>query len=301
MPIFRCPTMCGALYPGHAAWWRPRGFNTVSSSLRHVEYRYGKGMFWGNPCPTPRRQRAARDFRKLGDARRRAAAEPLSDARRRHLVDPNGAAMGFPFFRSSEDVPAGLINPVLDYDFGPDSITLMDRRDHIVPPRIKRVIKNQSSRVDADATKWWRYRSCCTRLRSARISAGTSQPRVSHKGKICNYAGGMIRSQDQGRAACHQRSPPVAEERYATHEGYVAAVTAAARKAVAEGFLLENDASHSSQPRGERRVAVAIVCVRVLDSYQRARSAPLPTRARASAAPSASFWRGLGEGDNHWR
>ena len=35
---------------------------------------------------------------------------------------------------------------------------------------------------------------------------------------------------------------PSLEERYATHAGYVAAVEAAARKAVAEGFLLEADA-----------------------------------------------------------
>ena len=32
------------------------------------------------------------------------------------------------------------------------------------------------------------------------------------------------------------------EERYVDHAGYVAAVTAAARKAVADGFLLEGDA-----------------------------------------------------------
>jgi hypothetical protein len=35
---------------------------------------------------------------------------------------------------------------------------------------------------------------------------------------------------------------PALEERYGDHAGYVAAVVAAAREAVAEGFLLEVDA-----------------------------------------------------------
>jgi hypothetical protein len=64
-----------------------------------------------------------------------------------------------------------------------------------------------------------------------------------HQGKLCNYAGGMIpfaRTRAEREAA---RDPRLSlEERYKNHDGYVAAVKAAALKAVAAGFLLQPDA-----------------------------------------------------------
>ena len=65
-----------------------------------------------------------------------------------------------------------------------------------------------------------------------------------HEGQICNYAGGMIpfaRTAEQRQATNDPR--PSLVERYGTHEGYVAAVTKAAARAVAEGFLLAGDAA----------------------------------------------------------
>jgi hypothetical protein len=63
-----------------------------------------------------------------------------------------------------------------------------------------------------------------------------------HKGQICNYAGGMIPFAKTKAQRIANEDPRLSlEERYATHDGYVAAVTAAARKAVMQGFLLEAD------------------------------------------------------------
>ena len=65
-----------------------------------------------------------------------------------------------------------------------------------------------------------------------------------HKGQICYYAGGMIpfaRTAAERKASNDPR--PSLEERYASHDGYVAAVKKAAARAVAEGFLLEEDAT----------------------------------------------------------
>jgi len=64
-----------------------------------------------------------------------------------------------------------------------------------------------------------------------------------HKGKICNYAGGMIPfAKTKAERTANEDPRPSLEERYGTHAGYVAAVEAAARTAVGEGFLLEADA-----------------------------------------------------------
>jgi hypothetical protein len=63
------------------------------------------------------------------------------------------------------------------------------------------------------------------------------------KGQICNYEGGMIPfAKTKAERLANLDPRPSLEERYTDHAGYVAAVEAAARKAMAEGFLLENDA-----------------------------------------------------------
>ena len=65
-----------------------------------------------------------------------------------------------------------------------------------------------------------------------------------HQGKICNYAAGMVpfaRTRAERMAKGDPR--PSLEERYHDHAGYVEAVKAAAARAVADGFLLQADAT----------------------------------------------------------
>jgi Alpha/beta hydrolase domain len=64
-----------------------------------------------------------------------------------------------------------------------------------------------------------------------------------HKGKICNYAGGMIPFAKTKAERLANGDPRLSlEERYGNHGGYVSAVKIAASKAVAGGFLLQADA-----------------------------------------------------------
>ncbi len=60
-----------------------------------------------------------------------------------------------------------------------------------------------------------------------------------HAGRVCNYVGGMIpfaKTKAQRLAAGDPRLS--LEERYVTHDGYVAAVKKAATRAACQGFLL---------------------------------------------------------------
>jgi hypothetical protein len=73
------------------------------------------------------------------------------------------------------------------------------------------------------------------------ITAGGARP--FHQGQICNYVGGMVpfaRTAAERRANGDPR--PSLEERYGSHEGYVAAVRKATERAMAAGFLLKPDA-----------------------------------------------------------
>ena len=180
------------------------------------------------------------------------------------LVAANKAAMGFPTIPAAA-VPApgwrptapeaGFINPVLDYDWGPD----FDPSDASgvptnVPPPIKRVIKMLVPRVDADGNEMG---GVPVVLRDAplgtylgwNITDGrdlrpAGQFRPFHKDQNCDYVGGMIPFAKTKAERLASGDPRLSlEERYKDHAGYVAAVTAAAANAVAQGFLLQEDAT----------------------------------------------------------
>jgi hypothetical protein len=163
----------------------------------------------------------------------------------RNLVEPTKEAMGFPSIPGvPSSAPTGLINPVLDYDFGPD----FDYSDAsgvqtVMPPIVKQVIPALVPRVDADGNE---LGGVPVVLRDAPLGTYLGWNITAagfHKDKICNYAGGMIpfavRAADR-----HPNDPRRSlEERYGDHDGYVAAVEAAAANAVAQGFLLQQDAN----------------------------------------------------------
>ena len=167
------------------------------------------------------------------------------------LVEATRQAMGFPVIPSlaaaSQTAPDNLIMPVLDYDWGPqfnynDTSGVPSRQ----PPPIKRVLKMLVPRVDADGNE---LGGVPVVLRDAplgtylgwNITAGGERP--FHQGQICDYAGGMIpfaKTREERQASGDPRLS--LEERYQDHAGYVAAARSAASKAVAAGFLLQEDA-----------------------------------------------------------
>jgi hypothetical protein len=168
------------------------------------------------------------------------------------LVEPTMAAMGFPKgvpgIPDSLFLPENFVFPVFDYDWGPDY-------DHSeasgvptnAPPPIRHVIKMLVPRVDADGNE---LGGLPTVLRDAplgtylgwNITAGPGDPgydgRPFHAGQVCDYNGGMVpfaKTKAQRLAAGDPRLS--LEERYHTHDGYVAAVKNAANNAACRDYL----------------------------------------------------------------
>ena len=211
----------------------------------------GFGVLPGNPLPHTETYRALIvHFRNW--VMRNTAPPPsrYPTLRDKQLVEPTKAAMGFPTIpglRASAPEP-GFINPVLDYDWGPQ----FDANDGSgvptnAPPPIRQVIKTLVPRVNADGNE---IGGVPVVLLDAplgtylgwNITADESS-RPFHKGKLCTYAGGMIPFAKTKAERAASGDPRLSlEERYGDHAGYVAAVRKAAANATAQGFLLQKDA-----------------------------------------------------------
>jgi hypothetical protein len=207
---------------------------------------YGVGTFGDNPMPHTQTVNAIRyHFRRwvMQDI-----LPPDSVWPRKHqgnLVQPTKAAMGFPSLPGMPaTAPTGLINPVLDYDFGPDwDYTDASGVTSVVPPRVKQVIPSLVPKVDSDGNE---LGGVPVVLREAPLGTYMGWNIVNggfHNGKICNYAGGWIpfaKTKDERGAKGDPRLS--LQERYGNHTGYMNVVRAAAARAVAAGFLLQADA-----------------------------------------------------------
>ena len=179
-----------------------------------------------------------------------------------NLAEPTKEAMGFPTIPMVVAGPGwrltvpepGFINPVLDYDWGPEFNALdASGVPTQLPPPIKRVIKMLVPRVNADGNE---LGGVPLVLNDAplgtylgwNITDGRPSPRLDpyrpfHAGQVCDYIGGMIpfaRTRAERQATDDPRLS--LEERYTHHAGYVEAVRKAAANAVAQGFLLQSGA-----------------------------------------------------------
>ncbi|NUZ06412.1 hypothetical protein HQN59_11640 [Schlegelella sp. ID0723] len=163
------------------------------------------------------------------------------------LVDPTPQAMGFPM--GIPGIPASIFNPenfvfpVFDYDWGPQ----YNKTDATgvatnLPPPIRAVIPMKVPKVDADGNE---LGGVPTVLRDAPLGTYLGWNITAtgfHAGQVCNYVGGYIpfaTTQAERLASGDPRLSLV--ERYGSHDGYVAAVRAAANNAFAQGYLLAAD------------------------------------------------------------
>ena len=207
---------------------------------------YGKGLLADNPVPHTETVNAIRaHFRAWvmkGVAPPPSRYPHLGDGT---LTDATNTAMGFPTLPGlPAGTPTGLINPVIDYDFGPDFNYLDGSGIQTqVPPGIKRVIRLKVPKVDADGNE---LGGVPVVLRDAPLGTYLGWNITAagfHKGQICNYAGGMIPfARTKAERLANEDPRPSLEERYVNHAGYVVAVEAAAHKAQDAGFLLDADA-----------------------------------------------------------
>ena len=207
---------------------------------------FGRGTFAANPVPHTETVNAIREhFRNwvVNDMPPPPSRYPtIADG---VLVDPTRAAMGFPSIPGVPgDAPTGMVNPMLHYDWG-STFNHLDGSGvpSNVPPVVRQVIPMKVPRVDADGNE---LGGVPTVLRAAPLGTYLGWNVVAdgfHKGKLCNYAGGMIPFAETRAQRMASGDPRLSlEERYETHAGYVEAVKVAAAKAVAEKFLLQEDA-----------------------------------------------------------
>ena len=123
----------------------------------------------------------------------RAAPQPISDARRRDARDGQKRPSGFPAIPGVR-FPAGLVDAVLDYDFGPE-FRGQDMSGVITRSRrLRGDLRALVPRVNRMATKspaWPRY---CTRHPSGRTSGGTFRRAASLPDSRADSTEGTCRS-----------------------------------------------------------------------------------------------------------
>ena len=207
---------------------------------------FGRGTFPANPVPHTETMNALRfHFRNwvMNDTPPPVSKYPT--LAEQYLVDPTKEAMGFPTIPGvPATAPTGLINPLLDYDWDPN-FNYLDGSGvpSKVPPTIKHAIKMKVPRVDADGNELGGVPVVLREVPLGTYLGWNITAAGFHKGKICNYAGGMIPFAKTKAERLANGDPRLSlEERYGNHAGYVSAVKIAASKAVAGGFLLQADA-----------------------------------------------------------
>lgn len=211
---------------------------------------YGQAVLPANPVPHTETVNALRvHFRNWvmrGTSPPPSQWPRLADGQ---LAPAHKAALGFPTLPALRPtVPEpDFIMPVMDYDWGPgfnaaDGAGVASN----APPPIRQVLPMLAPKVDADGNE---LGGVPVVLLDAplgtylgwNITAGGARP--FHQGQICNYVGGMVPFARTAAERTANGDPRRSlEERYGSHEGYVAAVRKATERAVAAGFLLKDDA-----------------------------------------------------------
>lgn len=225
------------------------GFSTTSAAPPACPSNgYGKGTLAANPMPQRETVNALRThFRNwiMKDQAPPASVYPTLAAGT--LVNPTKEAMAFPDGVPGvpKEAPTGFMNVNLDYDYGPnfnylDGTGVMTN----MPPAIKHVMPMKAPKVDADGNE---LGSTPVVLREAPLGTYLGWNVTAegfHKGQLCNYAGGFVPFAKTKAERMANDDPRLSlEERYGSHDGYVAKVKEAAAKIVAQGFLLQADAT----------------------------------------------------------
>jgi hypothetical protein len=227
-------------FPGVTHGGGRGGFQVVAPNTRG-----GRGCALpDNPNSTAESMRALR--RALIDWVVKNIAPPESRyprLDRGELVPPQHVAMGFPEI-PGYPLPDNLINTFYEYDFGPNFLyNDLSGVISLEPPVIRRTIPMLVPKTDADGNEIGGVPSVLHQAPLATYLGWNVTASGYLKGRGCGFAGGMIpfaRTKAEREANGDPRLS--IEERYGTHEGYVAKVKAAAQQLVKERFLVQEDA-----------------------------------------------------------
>ena len=162
---------------------------------------------------------------------------------RGELVEPTQAALGGPMI-PGVPLPDGVINPLYDYDLGRE-FRYNDLSGVITmePPPIKQVLPSLAPKQDADGNETVGVASTLHQAPLGTYLGWNVTARGFAKGRECGLNGAFVpfaKTKAEREATGDPRLS--LEERYKTHEGYVAVVKAATERLVRERFLLREDA-----------------------------------------------------------
>jgi hypothetical protein len=158
------------------------------------------------------------------------------------LVAPDSHAMGFPAIPGVA-LPDRLINLLYDYDFGPDfnhnDLSGVMRQ----PPVLRRILPQLVPRVDADGNETSGVPSVLHQVPLGTYVGWAVTTTGFYEGRQSGFAGSFIPfARTKAERLANGDPRPSLEERYGSHENYVARVRTAATQAVKERFLLPADA-----------------------------------------------------------
>jgi hypothetical protein len=159
------------------------------------------------------------------------------------LVPNTAAAMGWPDIRQAPR-PDGVVNPVLDYDYGP-GFRYNDESGVIgnVPPTVRRAIPTLVPKVDADGNEVAGVPSLLHRMPLGTYTGWNPIPDGALKGREKSLAGGYLpfaRTKAERLAKGDPRRS--LEERYPSAAAYYAGAIEQAASMVRQRLLLPEDA-----------------------------------------------------------
>jgi hypothetical protein len=159
------------------------------------------------------------------------------------LVPATKKATGFPAIPGLQFTD-NFANPLFDYDWGPDfGYTDLSGIISNEPPAIKKVIPLLVPKVNTDGNETAGVPSVLLQAPLGTYLGWNITASGFFKGQVCAFTGGYVPFAKTRAERLASSDPRLSlEERYENHEGYVAAVRAAAEKAVRERFLLRDDA-----------------------------------------------------------
>ena len=207
----------------------------------------GLSVLPGNPLPHNETYRALivhfRNWVMKGTPPPPSRYPTLRDKSSSRRRKPRWAFPRFQVLRPTAPEP-GLINPLLDYDWGPqfDPVDASGVPTN-APPPVKQVIRTLVPRVNADGNEIGGVPIVLLDAPLGTYLGWNITADGFHKDKLCMYAGGMIPFARTHAERIANGDPRLSlQERYGTHAGYVEAVRKAAANAVSQEFLLPKDA-----------------------------------------------------------
>jgi hypothetical protein len=163
---------------------------------------------------------------------------------RGELVTPTKAAMGFPAI-PGVPFPDGILTQFYQYDWGPHFRynDLSGVPGLLEPPPIRQILPTLVPRVDADGNETAGVASVLHQVPLGTYTGWNTNAVGFYKGHIRTNTGSVIPFAKTKAERIAAGDPRLSlEERYGTHEKYVALVRTAAERLVRGRYLLQDDA-----------------------------------------------------------